>query len=129
MPKTIHKRPISASGMKIRAGLDKVPAGTYSVTDLQKILCGNGDAQWNTGWGTVKCQLEQLPDWQWNGKSAPGQNKWIKTPKPMPVLHARLVTDVPEPQQKGPVSASLTRIEAMLEALCSNLGIKIPTKD
>ena len=126
-PKTTStwKTAISASGMKIRAGLEKVPPGIYSVSDLQRILCGSGDAQWNTGWGTVKAQLLNLPDWHWNGKTAPGRNKWVKEPKPMSVPHKVMPHDVPEPVQKGRITLHLEHIEAMLEALCSSLGIKV----
>ena len=119
------KSPLSAIAIKVREGLDKIPPGTYSVSDLQRILCANGDAMWNTAFGTVKAQLQALPDWNWNGKTAPGRNKWVKEPKPMSVPHKVMPHDVPEPVQKGRITLHLEHIEAMLGSLCSSLGIKV----
>jgi hypothetical protein len=130
-PGKTHKKgwklPPSPIALKVREGLNNLPPGTYSVTELQRLLCKTGNAYWNTGWGTVRAQLQVLPDWHWNGKKAPSHNKWVKEQKPMPVPHVPISTKAPA--EKGPVTLCMERVEAMLESLCSSLGVKIPPKN
>lgn len=118
-----------STSKKIRAALKSLPDGTYSVPQLTELFRKNEIINWTTSWALVKSMLVGASEWHWNGEKHSSKSRWIKetmpVAKPKPMLAEPTPCPVVAIEGKGPVSAALGRMEAMLERLCSEW--KIPT--